>query len=138
MVPKWDPRSRRGIYVGHSPCHAGSVALVLNPKTLRVSPQFHVAFDDDFSTVLFLSSDDVPPNWADLVVKSESSTDEDCNLVEIWVKAQSDPTTPPSDQDGDGASVPAQVNSRQVSFDDDQETSIPKGADNSKNEKMFF
>ena len=49
--PKWDPRSRLGIYVGHSPYHAGSVALVLNPKTGLISPQFHVVFDDDFSTV---------------------------------------------------------------------------------------
>ena len=31
--PKWEPRSRLSIYVGHSPAHAGSVALVLNPKT---------------------------------------------------------------------------------------------------------
>ena len=31
--PKWDPRARLGIYVGHSPHHSGSVALVLNPKT---------------------------------------------------------------------------------------------------------
>ena len=31
-VPKWEPRSRLGIYVGNSPAHVGSVALVLNPK----------------------------------------------------------------------------------------------------------
>ena len=37
-VPKWEPRSRLGIYVGHSPEHAGSVALVLNKKTGLVSP----------------------------------------------------------------------------------------------------
>ena len=29
--PKWDPRARLGIYAEHSPHHAGSVALVLNP-----------------------------------------------------------------------------------------------------------
>ncbi len=29
----WDPHSRLGIYLGHSPYHAGLVALVLNPKT---------------------------------------------------------------------------------------------------------
>ena len=50
-VPKWEPRSRLGIYVGHSPAHAGSVALVLNPKTGLVSPQYHVHFDDFFETV---------------------------------------------------------------------------------------
>jgi hypothetical protein len=31
--PKWEPRSRLVIYVGHSPSHAGLVALVLNPRT---------------------------------------------------------------------------------------------------------
>ena len=50
IIPKWEPRSRLGVYLGHSPCHAGSVALILNPKTLHVSPQFHVAYDDSFST----------------------------------------------------------------------------------------
>ena len=42
--PKWQPRSRCGIYLGHSPTHAGSVAMVLNPETLHNSPQYHVAF----------------------------------------------------------------------------------------------
>ena len=50
--PKWEPRSRIGVYLGHSPFHAGSVALVLNPTTGHVSPQFYVVFDDNFSTVL--------------------------------------------------------------------------------------
>ena len=64
---KRDPRSLLLIYLGHSPYHAGSVALVLNPKTLHVSPQYHIVFDNDFSTVPFLASEDVPPNWAKLV-----------------------------------------------------------------------
>ena len=50
--PKWDPLSHLGIYGGHSPAHAGSLALVLNPKTCLVSPQFHVAFDDDLAQFL--------------------------------------------------------------------------------------
>ena len=37
MIPKWDPRSCLGIYVGHSPCHAGIVALVLNLQSMHVS-----------------------------------------------------------------------------------------------------
>ena len=94
MVPKWDPRSRLGIYVGHSPCHAGSVALVLNPQTLHVSPQYHKVFDDEFSTVPFLASEDVPPNWAALIEKSKSVTPLEYDLAEEWVKAQGDPTVP--------------------------------------------
>jgi hypothetical protein len=50
-LPKWEPRARLAIYVGHSPAHAGSVALVLNPKTGLFSPQYHVVFDDNFTTI---------------------------------------------------------------------------------------
>jgi hypothetical protein len=50
---KWEPRSHLGIYVGHSPSHMGSVALVLNPQTGHVSPQYHVVFDDQLTTVPF-------------------------------------------------------------------------------------
>ena len=45
---KWDPRSRVGIYLGPSPCHAGNISLILNPATGLASPQFHVAHDDCF------------------------------------------------------------------------------------------
>ena len=61
-APKWDPRSRVGIYLGHSPTHAGSVAMVLNPKTLHVSPQYHVVFDDNFSTVASMANGTIPEN----------------------------------------------------------------------------
>jgi hypothetical protein len=40
-APKWEPQSFLDIYVGHSPSHAGSVALVLNPRTGHISPQYH-------------------------------------------------------------------------------------------------
>jgi hypothetical protein len=48
---KWHDRSRVGIYLGRSPFHACTVALVLNLVTGRVSPQFHVQFDPSFQTV---------------------------------------------------------------------------------------
>ena len=53
-IPKWEPHSCAGIYLGHSPFHSGSVALVLNPATGHVSPQFDVVFDDEFSAVPFM------------------------------------------------------------------------------------
>ena len=46
-IPKWTPQSRKSVYLGISPQHAGSVALVLNPKTGNISPQFHIIVDDD-------------------------------------------------------------------------------------------
>ncbi len=57
-----DPMARVGIYLGHSPAHAGSVALILDPRTLHVSPQFCVVFDDDFSTVQYMWKSEMPPN----------------------------------------------------------------------------
>jgi hypothetical protein len=49
--PKWLQRARLGLYLGTSPIHSRSVALVLNLDTGLASPQFHVAFDDLFETV---------------------------------------------------------------------------------------
>jgi len=57
-APKWEPQSRLGIYVGHSPLHAGSVVLILNPRTGHVSTQFHVVFDDHFTTVPFMKKNE--------------------------------------------------------------------------------
>ena len=50
-IGKWLPRARLGIYLGISPRHAHTVALVLNPRTGLTSPQFHVKCDDLFETV---------------------------------------------------------------------------------------
>ncbi|KAL7460959.1 hypothetical protein ACHAXS_001393 [Conticribra weissflogii] len=84
-APKWEPRARLGIYVSRSPHHAGNVALVLNPTTGLVSPQFHVVFDDEFTTVPHLWKGTVPPNWAKLVkFSSEKTTTEFVDLSKTW------------------------------------------------------
>jgi hypothetical protein len=48
---KWVRRSRVAVYMGFSPRHARSVALVLGLTTGYLSPQFHLKFDDFFETV---------------------------------------------------------------------------------------
>ena len=70
VLPQWDTRSRLGVYLGQSPIHASTVALVLNLKSLHVSPQFHVIFDDDFSTVDFINNGEILSNWKQLVKAS--------------------------------------------------------------------
>jgi hypothetical protein len=65
-IPKWNPRSNAGVFLGHSPEHASNVALVLNLATGLVSPQYHVVFDDSFSTVDFIRSRQEPSNWETL------------------------------------------------------------------------
>ena len=57
-LPKWKPRSRRGMFAGFSPHHSSLVPLVLNPRTGKISSQFHVVFDDWFTSVLSVGADD--------------------------------------------------------------------------------
>ena len=103
-VPKWNPRARLGVYLGRSPCHAGSVSLVLNPRILHVSSQFHVVFDNEFTKVPFLRSGDVPPRWTQLVqFCTESSTDEAYDLATQWLHdTDSYPSGGPSNEEGPG------------------------------------
>jgi hypothetical protein len=84
--PKWEPLSRIGVYLGHSPFHAGSVALVFNPRTGQVSPQYHVIFDDTFLTVPYMNAGTEPPLWKDLLkYSSKKATDEDFDLSQEWM-----------------------------------------------------
>ena len=63
-----------------------SVALILNPRTGHVSPQFHVVFDDNFTTVPYMNKNQVPPNWANLVESSrEDVTVEQYDLANTWL-----------------------------------------------------
>ena len=71
-IPKWQPRSRRGQYVGVSPDHAENVALVRNLKTGYISPQFHVVFDDWFETVY--ADETEPECWDRLCIYERFET----------------------------------------------------------------
>jgi hypothetical protein len=65
------------------------MALVFNPKTARVSLQYHIVFDDDFSTVPYMERGEVPPNWDDLCrLSAESATDESVDLALEWMSGQ--------------------------------------------------
>jgi hypothetical protein len=50
-LPKWYPRSRRGMFLGFSTQHSSTVLCILNLVTRHISPQYHVIYDELFSTV---------------------------------------------------------------------------------------
>lgn len=50
-IPRWDARSRRGMFLGFSPRHSTKVPLILNFQTGYITAQFHCCFDDWFHTV---------------------------------------------------------------------------------------
>ena len=63
-------QSRRGIYLGVSKEHSSTVHLVLNPSTGKVSPQYHVVFDDHFATVASNGQFDIDV-WHSLVSSNQ-------------------------------------------------------------------
>ena len=50
-IPKWKARSRRGQYVGIATDHSTTVGRILNINAGKMSPQYHVIYDDTFSSV---------------------------------------------------------------------------------------
>ena len=50
-IQKWQARSRLHIYLGPSPNHSRSISLILNPRTVHTSPQYHVKHDNFFEMV---------------------------------------------------------------------------------------
>ena len=50
-LPKWTPKSHLGMYMGSSPSHSETVARILSLETGYVSAQYHVVYDELFSSV---------------------------------------------------------------------------------------
>ena len=78
---KWEQRSKVGIYLGPSPQHGRSIALVLDRKTGLVSPQFHIKYDPSFQTT---KQDKFDSTWqikAGFVTQRESINIQDRNKI---------------------------------------------------------
>ena len=59
---KWTSKSTKCIYLGKSRSHASNVALVLNLSTDHISPQYHIVFDEQFTTANNNKNETKPPN----------------------------------------------------------------------------
>ena len=91
-IPKWAPRSLRGVNMGFSKMHSTQVGLVLNLLTGSISPQFHVVFDDMFSTLMSIIAAD--PEFCIMLVTSRNSRiqvmlyqEDDPELDDEWLTA---------------------------------------------------
>ena len=103
---KWSERARCGIYLGTSPRHARSVALVLSLETGMVSPQFHVTFDTLFETV---RNNNNKSSVAGLMPAKS-----------LWQFKLGFTTTDPSVSEGDGEPQLPQTSTTDVSNDQHQ------------------
>ena len=91
-IPKWAPRARRGQFLGFSKQHSSTIALLRNLQTGYVSPQFHVVFDERFTTVHSFDEDD--PTWIELFTSERDyyGPDEDENEADPLAFPDIDPT----------------------------------------------
>ena len=81
-IPKWAPKARRGQFLGFSRNHSSTIGLMRNLQTGSISPQFHVVFDELFTTVHSVDEDNA--TWIELFVSErdyygpdEEETDDD-------------------------------------------------------------
>ena len=58
------------------------VALVFNPTTRFVSPQYHTVFYDDFLTLEYVCKQVQPPHWSVLVHNASYVTTNEKNFIE--------------------------------------------------------
>ena len=63
FIPKFSPRSRRGVFLGISAKHSSTIPLILNLDTLAITSQYHVVFDDEFTTVTGEEISNVDEKW---------------------------------------------------------------------------
>jgi hypothetical protein len=71
-LPRWQPRSRRGMFLGLSQEHSSEVPQVLNLSTGQITNQYHVVFDDLFTTVPSIEGEHEPPSHWDKLCMEES------------------------------------------------------------------
>ncbi len=91
QLNKWLTWARVGIYLGMSPHHARTVAIVLNVETVLVSPQFHVKFDDSFNTVSYPRNQSI--NVSAWKIKAGFSTPRQTSPTTVMFKENSQQNT---------------------------------------------
>jgi hypothetical protein len=97
-LPKWVSCARRGQFLGFSTQHSSTVGKILNQRTGYVSPQYHIVYNELYSTVTSTGTGGeadvlalLPDQWHELLVSGYERS-------EILVEAE-DTGTPLPDLD---------------------------------------
>ena len=69
-IPKWEAKARLGQNLGVSENHSSTINLIRNLSTQRISPQYHVVYDETFSTVGQSPVKNIEEVWTDLFTTS--------------------------------------------------------------------
>jgi hypothetical protein len=91
-LPQWQPCLCPGIFVGLSSTHSSKVLLVLNLQTGSIIMQYHVIFDDGFTTVESIGVDKDPVNHSEelclqntMYIHNNSTAEAPLHLQDNWL-----------------------------------------------------
>jgi hypothetical protein len=112
-IDKWKERARVGIYLGTSPQHARTVALVLSLTTGLASPQFHVRMDSTFQTMRHSFGEQLPRSlWQEKCHFIKPTSDSEGGRRRVTI---SDSTTSPTETQADNDEPQLETNLPQES-----------------------
>jgi hypothetical protein len=97
-LPRWSPRSRLGQFLGRSKKHAGSVGLIKNLITGKISPQYHVVYDNHFTTIDSETNVDnipTPKGFSELMFESREKVVDPSDLEQNKVHDSNEPNNEP-------------------------------------------
>jgi hypothetical protein len=105
-IPKWAPRARCGQFLGFSKDHSSMISILCIIQTGSITPQFHVVYDELFTTVHSLEEDD--PTWIELFVSDRDyyGPDEEEEESDVIVFPNIDPSWLPIDETPTTTSAP--------------------------------
>ena len=125
-LPRWNPRSRLGQFLGRSKKHAGSVGLIRNLNTGAISPQFHVVYDNDFTTVDSVTNLDniAVPEGFDSLLTHSSENQIDPHDIEKVPKSKKERVVVPEGDNNRAEIDQHKVDQDRVNDSDSQEEKI--------------
>ena len=74
ILPKWDPKRRRGQYLGKLTSHASLVGIIRNLNSGYISPQFHIIYNNIFQTAMggYENDDAIATHiWESLITEND-------------------------------------------------------------------
>jgi hypothetical protein len=96
-IPKWDPRSRRGMFIGVSPTHASTVGNSINLRTGNVSYHLFTTLPNEYTGGILDDMPFTPQSWSKIVEsgldEAESGTTLIPSLDREWLSDEELPPT---------------------------------------------
>lgn len=90
-LPRWNPRSKLGQFLGRSREHGDSVGRIRNLKTGAITAQFHVVYDNHFTTIQSdITHDNIPspPQFHDLMKYSSENFFDERDLLDARIHSR--------------------------------------------------